>query len=79
MYADQPVILGDDDLDEAVGGEAEGASSDVDAGLIEWDASLHDTFTTSEFASAPTVSIDASGLSYDEGRSIEEPAPGLWP
>ena len=75
------MILGDDDIDEAVRGKAEGASSDFDAGLIEWDSSLHDTFTTSELASAPIESIDTSGPWYDveEDRYIEEPAPGLGP
>jgi hypothetical protein len=63
------VILGDD-LDETVRGEAEGASSDIDARLIEWDASLHDTFTTSELAPGPWC---------DKGSSIKEPAPGLRP
>jgi hypothetical protein len=78
LYADQPVILGDD-LDKIVGEKAEGASSDIDAKFIEWDTSLHDTFTTSELASAPTESIDTPGPWCDKGRSIEEPAPGLRP
>ena len=73
------MILGDDDLDETVRGRAEGASSDINAGLINWDASLHDTFITSELASAPTESINTFSLWCDEGRSIEEPAPGLRP
>jgi hypothetical protein len=74
------ILDNDDDLDEAdARDEAEGASSDVDTRRIERDASLHNTFATSELASAPTESIDASGLWYDvkEGRYIEEPAPGL--
>ena len=72
----------DDDLDEAdAEDEAEGASSDVDTGRLEWDAGLHDTFATSELASAPTNSIDASGPWYDveEGQYIDEPALGLEP
>jgi hypothetical protein len=77
------ILDNDDDIDEAdTGGEAEGASSDVDSEHIERDASLHDPFATSELASAPTELIDASGPSYDaeEDRYIEEPPdPGLGP
>jgi hypothetical protein len=52
----------DDDLDEAdAGGEAEGASSDVDTGRLERDASLRNNFLSLELASAPTESIDTSG------------------
>jgi len=72
----------DDDLDEAdAEDEAEGASSDIDTGRLERDASLHDTFATSELASTPTKSIDASGPWYDveEGQYIDEPALGLEP
>jgi hypothetical protein len=83
LYADQPVILdNDDDLDEAdAGDKAEGASSNVDIGRIERNASLHDIFATSELASAPTESINASGPWYDveEGHYIDEPSPGLGP
>jgi hypothetical protein len=68
------ILDNDDDPDEA-----EGNSGEVDSGRIELDASLHNTFQTSELALAPTESIDASGPWYDveEGRYIEEPAPGL--
>jgi hypothetical protein len=84
LYTDQLVILdNDDDLDDAdTGGEAEGASSDINTEHIERDASLHDPFATSELALAPTEPIDASGPWYDveEDRYIEEPpAPGLGP
>jgi len=73
------ILDNDDDLDKAgTGGQAEGASGEVDTGHIELDASLHNTFSTSELASAPTESIDTSGPWYDveEGRYIDEPAPG---
>jgi hypothetical protein len=77
------VILNDDnDLDKAdAGDEAEGTSNDVDTGRIGRDASLHSIFATSELASAPTESIDASGLWYnvEEGCYINELAPGLGP
>jgi hypothetical protein len=83
LYADQPVILDiDNDLDEAdIENEAEGASSDIDTGRLERDASVYDIFATSELASAPIESIDASGPWYDveEGHYIDEPAPGLEP
>jgi hypothetical protein len=74
------ILDNDDDPDEAgAGGQLEGASGIVDTGRIELDASLHNTFPTLELASAPTETIDASGPWYDieEGRYIEEPAPGL--
>jgi hypothetical protein len=74
------VILDNNDPDEAgARGEAKGAFGNVDTGRIKRDASLHDTFATSELASAPTKSTDASGLWYDveEGRYTEEPATGL--
>jgi hypothetical protein len=74
------ILDNDDDPDEAgAGGQAEGASGAVDTGRIELDASLHNTFPTLELVSAPTESIDTSGSWYDveEGRYIEEPAPGL--
>jgi hypothetical protein len=71
LYADQLVILDNDDSVEAgVEDEAEGASRDVDTGR---DASLHQTFATSELAPAPTKSIDTSGPWND----VREPAPGL--
>lgn len=64
---DALVLLDDNDPDEA-----EGASSDVDVDTrrIEQNASLYDTFATSKPASAPTESMDASGLWS---------APGLGP
>lgn len=74
------MILDNDDLDKVhAGGQAEGASSEVDTGCIELDASLHNSLLTSELASAPTDSIDTSGPWYDveEGRYVEETAPGL--
>jgi hypothetical protein len=56
------MILDDDELDEAgTGHKAEGTSGDVDTGRIGRDASLHNTLATSELASGPTKSIDASG------------------
>lgn len=68
----------DDDLDEAgARDEAEGASGDVDTGRIDPDASLHNTFATSELASVPTKSMDASGPDVEEGYYIRELAPGL--
>jgi hypothetical protein len=48
------VILDNDDSDDAgAGDKAEGASGDVDTGCIKQDASLYNTFTTSELASEP--------------------------
>jgi len=73
------VILVNDDSDEAGAGddEAEAASGDVNTGRIERDASLQNSFATSELASAPTKSIDISGPWYDvEESCYEEPAPG---
>jgi hypothetical protein len=56
------MILDDDELDEAgTGHKAEGTSGDVDTGRIGRDASPHNTLATSELASGPTKSIDASG------------------
>ena len=71
------MILDSDDYPGA-GGQAESASGEVNTGRIDLNASLHNTFATSELASAPTESIDASGPWYDveEGRYIDEPAPG---
>jgi hypothetical protein len=74
------VILDNDDSHEASAGdnEAEGASGDVNAGRFEQDASLQNTFATSELASAPTKSTDVSSLWYDpEEGCYEELAPGL--
>jgi hypothetical protein len=74
------ILDNDDDPDEAgAGGQAEGASGEVNTGRIKRDASLYNTFPTSELASVPTESIDASGPWYDvkEGRYIEELTPGL--
>jgi hypothetical protein len=55
---------------------AEGAFGEIDTGRIERHASPH-IFATSELASAPTESIDASGPWYDveEGCYVDEPAP----
>jgi hypothetical protein len=48
------VILDNGDSDDASArDEAEGASSDIDNGCIEQDASLYDTFIISELASKP--------------------------
>jgi hypothetical protein len=57
------VILDNDDgPDKAgAGGQPEGAFGAVDTGRIELDASLHNTFPTSELALAPTEPINASG------------------
>jgi hypothetical protein len=74
------ILDNDDDLDKAGSrGQSEGASDEVDTGHIELDASLRNTSSTSELASAITESTDASGLWYDieEDRYIEEPAQGL--
>ena len=57
------MTLDNDDLDDVgAGDEAESASGDVDTGRIERDASLHNTFATSELTSTPTKSIDVPGL-----------------
>jgi hypothetical protein len=70
------MILDDDDSDEAgAGDEAEGASGDVATGRVERDASPHNTPATSELASRPTKSSDASSPWYN----VEEPAPRLGP
>lgn len=48
------MTLDNDDSDDASAGDkAEGASGDVDTGCIEQDATLYDTFATSELASEP--------------------------
>lgn len=52
------MIIDDDGSD--TGNEAEGAFADVEAERIVRDASLHNTFATSELTSEPTKSIDAS-------------------
>ena len=70
------MILNDDESDEACAGDkAEGAIVDVDTGHIGRDASLYNTFATSELASGPAKSNDTSGLWYDVegGRYIEWP------
>ena len=70
------MILDDDESDEACAGDkAEGAIVDADTGHIGRDAGPHDTFATSELASGPAKSIDASGPWYDVegGRYIEWP------
>jgi hypothetical protein len=67
-------------LDKArAGGQAEDASGEVNTRRIELDASLHNSLPTSELASAPTESINTSGLWYDieEGRYIKETTLGL--
>ncbi len=77
------ILDNDNDLDKAdTGGEAEGASSNINTEHIEQDTSLHNPFVTSELALAPTEPINASGLWYDikEDCYIKEPpAPGLRP
>ncbi|CZR56350.1 uncharacterized protein PAC_06238 [Phialocephala subalpina] len=80
VHADQPMILDDDESDEAgTGDKAEGTSGDVDTERIGWDASPHNTLATAEVASGPTKSIDVSGPWNDveEGRYVDEPAPRL--
>ena len=54
------MILDSDD-DPGAKGQAEGASGEVDAGCMDLDVSLHNTFATSELTSAPIEPIDASG------------------
>jgi hypothetical protein len=55
------MILDDDDSSKAaVGHEAAGAIGECDTGRVEWDASLHNTFVTSELALEQGKSIDAS-------------------
>jgi hypothetical protein len=74
------VILDNYDLDKTRAGcHTQAPSGEVDAGRIELDASLHDSFPNSELASAPTDSINASGQWYDveEGRYVEEIARDL--
>ena len=52
----------DDESDEAcTRDKAEGVIIDVDIGHIGRDASLYNTFATSELASGPVKSIDTSG------------------
>lgn len=71
------ILDSDDDL--GAGFQAESASGEADTGRIDLDASLHNTFATSELALVPTESIDVSGPWYDvkEGRYIEELAQRL--
>lgn len=48
------MTLDNDDSDDAgAGDKTEGASGDVDPGWIEQDATLYDTFATSELATEP--------------------------
>ncbi len=70
------MILVNDDLEKADGASGE---INIDTRRIERDASLHNTFATSEPIAGRTESIDASGPTYgvEEGRYIEESAPGL--
>ena len=74
------MILYNDDLGEVVTrNEAESTFGNVDTRRIKRNASLHNTFATSECTLTPIESIDASCLWYDveEGRYIKEPALGL--
>ncbi|KAG9233179.1 hypothetical protein BJ875DRAFT_485394 [Amylocarpus encephaloides] len=73
---DQPVILDDNELDEA-----EGASVDIETGCLERDPSPYNISATSEPVLGPIKSIDTSGPWYDveEGCYIDEPAPRLGP
>jgi hypothetical protein len=66
------VILDNDDHPDEAGarGQAKGASGKVDTRRIKLDASLHNTFTTSELASAPTETIDASALWYKSASGL---------
>jgi hypothetical protein len=81
------VILDDSDSDSdsdsgeaGAGDEAKGASGDVNTGRVKGDAGPPKTSVISELVSG-IESIDVSGLWYDieEGRYIEEPAPGPVP
>ncbi|TVY83406.1 hypothetical protein LSUE1_G002963 [Lachnellula suecica] len=59
---DQPVILDDDELDEAdTGDEAEDVASDVETVCVERDTSLYNTFATSVLDSEPHSVLSASG------------------
>lgn len=63
----------DDNLDEAgARDEAEGAFSDVDTERIDPDASLHNTFATSELASVPTKFMNASSPDIEKGYYIRK-------
>jgi hypothetical protein len=76
------ILDNDDDLDEVDARvQLEGTFSEVNTRRIERDTSLHDIFATLVLASMPTESINTSGPWYDveEGRYIEELAPGLGP
>jgi len=56
------MILDDNESNEAyTGDKAEGAIVNVDTKCIRRDASLYNTFVTSELASGPAKSIDTSG------------------
>ena len=57
------ILDNDNDLDKArAGGQAEGASSEIDTGCIKLDASLYNSFPTFKLALAPTKPIDTSSL-----------------
>lgn len=47
------ILDNDDPVKAGAGDKAEGASGDIDTGRTERDASLHNTFATSELASEP--------------------------
>jgi hypothetical protein len=66
------VILDNDDHPDkaGAGGQAEGASGKVDTGRIKLDASLHNTFATSELASAPIETINASAPWYESASGL---------
>jgi hypothetical protein len=56
------MILDNDESDEAyTGDKAEGAIIDIDTRRIRRNASLYNTFVTSELASGPAKSINTSG------------------
>jgi hypothetical protein len=57
------MILDDDESDEAyTRDKAEGAIININTRRIKRDASLYNTFVTSELVSGPAKSINASGL-----------------
>ena len=74
------ILDNDNDPDETgAGGQAEGASGEVNTRCIELDVSLYNSLLTLELALVSIESIDASGLWHDveEGCYIKEPALGL--
>jgi hypothetical protein len=74
------VILDNNDSDEADArdNKVKGTSDNVDIGRIKRDTSLQNSFATSELVSAPTKSIDISGLWYNVKESChKEPTRGL--